>query len=259
MAFAGEEQGLIGARLHAQRATAEKLPVDAVFNNDIVGNATGGAGRVESARVRVFSDGPEDSVSRQLSHADRAAGRALLAGPPGDAGRALRPLQPRRRSHSVQPGGFCRGALHRSEGKLRAPAHGEGHPRTVSTPRTWRGMPRPEAAAVAVMALAPPAPSVTNERGQPMLSRQPSGYRDARLEGRARRHGDIASSGAIRGRWTGSTSQTIGNVTEVALPGVVHRRLGVRSGGDRSPAATRVSSAPTSRRCAQGRPIELVK
>src|SRR3954464_7088163 len=47
MCHAGEEQGLVGARLHAQRAVAEKIPIDAVLNNDIVGNDRGGNGIID--------------------------------------------------------------------------------------------------------------------------------------------------------------------------------------------------------------------
>src|SRR4029077_301182 len=69
--FAGEEEGLVGAKLHAQRAEAEKLVIDGVLNNDIVGNAVGGQGVEDTATVRVFSEGPEDSPSRQLARAIR--------------------------------------------------------------------------------------------------------------------------------------------------------------------------------------------
>src|SRR5205814_541704 len=41
MCHAGEEQGLIGARLHAQAAAAANIPIEAVLNNDIVGNDRG--------------------------------------------------------------------------------------------------------------------------------------------------------------------------------------------------------------------------
>ena len=80
IALAGEEQGLVGARLHAQRAAAEKWPIDAVLNNDIVGNERGGQGQVDSVSVRVFSEGPEDSPSRQLArHVRRQAARYVPA------------------------------------------------------------------------------------------------------------------------------------------------------------------------------------
>ena len=49
IAFAGEEQGLVGAKLHAQRAAAEGWRIDAVLNNDIVGNSHGGTGGVRRA------------------------------------------------------------------------------------------------------------------------------------------------------------------------------------------------------------------
>jgi hypothetical protein len=65
--FAGEEQGLVGARLHADRMAEEGVRIDAVFNNDIVGNALGGNGILDSRTVRVFSEDPMESPSRQLA------------------------------------------------------------------------------------------------------------------------------------------------------------------------------------------------
>ena len=50
--WAGEEQGLIGSREHATRLAADKVTVTAVFNNDIVGNSTGGDGVVDAESVR---------------------------------------------------------------------------------------------------------------------------------------------------------------------------------------------------------------
>ena len=67
MAIAGEEQGLVGAGLHAERVAAEGMEITAVFNNDMVGNGTGGNGLQDTRTVRVFSEGPEDSLSRQLA------------------------------------------------------------------------------------------------------------------------------------------------------------------------------------------------
>ncbi|PYR35389.1 MAG: hypothetical protein DMF93_21815, partial [Acidobacteria bacterium] len=67
MCHAGEEQGLVGARLHAQKAAAEKIPIEAVLNNDIVGGERGGSGIIDGATIRVYSEGPEDSTSRSLA------------------------------------------------------------------------------------------------------------------------------------------------------------------------------------------------
>ncbi|MGH9145362.1 MAG: M20/M25/M40 family metallo-hydrolase, partial [Vicinamibacterales bacterium] len=67
MLLAGEEQGLVGSRAHARRITADGVVVEAVFNNDIVGGSRGGNGVVNSGSVRVYSEGPEDSMSRSLA------------------------------------------------------------------------------------------------------------------------------------------------------------------------------------------------
>ncbi len=67
IALAGEEEGLIGATLHAQNAAAHSVVIDAVFNHDIIGNSTGGNGIVDSRTVRVFSEDPMDSMSRQMA------------------------------------------------------------------------------------------------------------------------------------------------------------------------------------------------
>src|SRR5215510_11356535 len=65
--WAGEEQGLVGANVHASRLSKEKTVVEANFNNDIVGNSRGGNGVIDAETVRVYSEGPEDSMSRSLA------------------------------------------------------------------------------------------------------------------------------------------------------------------------------------------------
>lgn len=67
VAFAGEEIGLIGSTLHAQKAKDAKLNIEAVMNSDIIGTDVGGDGRRINRAVRVFSDEPNDSPSRQLA------------------------------------------------------------------------------------------------------------------------------------------------------------------------------------------------
>ncbi len=67
IAFAGEENGLIGSTLYAQKARKENHKIEAVLNNDIIGSDRAGNGRVENSRVNVFSDDPADSPSRELA------------------------------------------------------------------------------------------------------------------------------------------------------------------------------------------------
>src|SRR5258708_1027576 len=76
VAFAGEEQGLIGAHAMAKRLKGQKQEIEAVLNNDIIGNDTAGNGLVDNKRVLVFSEDPDDSPSRQLARfVHRAAER----------------------------------------------------------------------------------------------------------------------------------------------------------------------------------------
>ena len=56
-ALSGEEQGLHGGRILAAYAKAQGWQVEAVLNNDIVGNSHGASGIVDDKTVRVFSEG----------------------------------------------------------------------------------------------------------------------------------------------------------------------------------------------------------
>ena len=56
IAFAGEEQGLLGARAWAEMARERGWNIEAMLNNDIVGNSVGGDGIEEGKYVRVFSE-----------------------------------------------------------------------------------------------------------------------------------------------------------------------------------------------------------
>lgn len=67
IAFSGEEYGLLGARLYGSRMKSEGAVIDAVLNNDIIGSVENGAGQTENSVVRVFSEEPSDSGSRQLA------------------------------------------------------------------------------------------------------------------------------------------------------------------------------------------------
>jgi hypothetical protein len=219
IAFAGEEQGLVGAKLHAQKARAEGSRIDAVFNNDIVGNVTGGGGAVDSWTVRVFSEGPEDSPSRQLArYVRRFAARYLPA-------HVVRLVARQDR--------FGRGGDHIAFNQhgyagVRFSESKENYARQHTVEDTDDGVSAPylarntrvNAAALASLALAPPAPVVAGDRGRPLIDRQPSGY-DARLRWQP-------SPGAVAYRvfWRDSWSPdwqhelTVGSVTETVLRNV---------------------------------------
>jgi hypothetical protein len=65
--FVAEEQGLIGSSLYARKAHDEKESIEAVLNNDIIGSEVAGNGLADGVSVRVFSEDPIDSRSRQVA------------------------------------------------------------------------------------------------------------------------------------------------------------------------------------------------
>jgi hypothetical protein len=67
VAFAGEEQGLIGSSLQAAKAKKESQVIEAVLNNDIIGTEVAGNGRTGNGSVSIYSDETMDSISQQLS------------------------------------------------------------------------------------------------------------------------------------------------------------------------------------------------
>lgn len=216
IAFAGEEQGLVGAKLHAQRAAAEKWTIDAVLNNDIVGSPTGGNGIVDAESVRVFSEGPEDSTSRQIARFVRRQAARYVP------------------SHQVRlvarHDRFGRGGDHTAFNQhgfpgVRFTESNENYSRQHAVADTFEGVSpaylarnaRVNAGALASLALAPQAPSVSDAQGRPMLGRGASGY-DASLKW-------VASRGAAgyrvfwREAWTPDWQyeRNVGNVTELTL------------------------------------------
>lgn len=217
MAHVAEEQGLMGAWLHANRAVDQKISIQAVLNNDIVGNDTGGNGIVDGATIRVYSEGPEDSPSRSLARFVQRWGARYVPS------HRVRPM--------ARPDRFGRGGDHTAYNQLGFAAVGfresrENFDRQHDPRDTFEGISLPylaqnarvNAAAAATLALAPPPPSVTNERGQPSITRAPSGY-DANLS-----WAPSPRAAAYRVFWRETWvpdwqhDLTVGNVTNVVLP-----------------------------------------
>jgi hypothetical protein len=214
---AGEEQGLVGARAHGKRANERKIPIQAVFNNDIVGGAVGGDGTVDGGSVRLYSEGPEESPSRALAlFTQRTAARYVPA-------HQVRLMARRDR--------FSRGGDHTGYNLEGITAVGfresrENYAKQHNANDTIDGVSfaylgrnaRVNAAAMAVLALAPPPPSVVNERGQARIDRRPSGY-DAHLLWTA-----APGAAGYRVFWRDTWSLewqhelAVGNVTEYTLP-----------------------------------------
>jgi hypothetical protein len=162
VAFAEEEEGLIGSTLFAAKARRENRIIDAVLNNDIIGSDLAGNGLPENRRIRVFSEHPDDSPSRQLARYIRDIGERYLSAMKVDL--------------IFRHDRFQRGGDHTAfnyEGyaavRFTTPAenYANQHTATVIFANTSPGYAaraiRINAAALASLALAPKAPVVTRE------------------------------------------------------------------------------------------------
>ena len=217
--WAGEEQGLVGSNVHAEDLKKANVPIEAVFNNDIVGNSIGGNGIRDAESIKVYAIGPEDSPARSLARFIRKTAAVYVP------------------SHRVRlmarEDRFGRGSDQSSFSQNGFPAvvfreANENFERQHGANDRIDGVDfgylaqnaRVNAAGVASLALAPPAPKVTNDRGGNLLSRDPSGY-DATMRWNAS-PGAVAYKIYWRDTWTNDWehSQTIGNVTQFTLKNV---------------------------------------
>ena len=217
MTVAGEEQGLVGAGAHAKAARDQKIPVQAWFNNDIVGGSRGGDGSIDGATIRIYSEGPEDSPSRSLAQFARRVGAIYV---PNHRVRlmARRDRFSRGGDHSaLNQHGFAAIGFREARENY-AKQHGPDDTIDGVDFKYLAQNARVNAAGMATLALAPPPPVVTSERGAPSIDRRPSGY-DAHLRWQA-------SPGAAgyrifwRNAWAPDWEHelAVGNVTEYTFP-----------------------------------------
>ena len=187
IAFAGEEQGLIGSTLHAEEARKRAQQIEAVLNNDIIGGDSSGNGRSGNSSVSLYSSDVMDSPTQQLARYARQIGERYLPS--------------MKINMMFQQDRLGRGGDHtpfQLEGyaavRFSTPNEDYSHqhsatdlPEFVSIPYTAR-VARINAAVAASLALAPKSPVVTREattgalKGQlvPRISRGKSRY-DAEL------------------------------------------------------------------------------
>ena len=78
IAFAGEEQGLVGSTLEAAKAKKENEGIEAVINSDIIGTEVSGNGRIDNGSVSVYSDEVMDSPNQQLARLYREIGERYV-------------------------------------------------------------------------------------------------------------------------------------------------------------------------------------
>ncbi|WP_369742798.1 M28 family peptidase [Pseudidiomarina sp. PP-1MA] len=68
-ALAGEEQGLFGGRIMAEQALADGWFIEAVLNNDMIGNIEGINGVIDNTTARIFAEGTR--MDEQPNEANR--------------------------------------------------------------------------------------------------------------------------------------------------------------------------------------------
>ena len=228
IAFAGEEYGLLGSSVYAEAAKRRGDLIEAVLNNDIIGSDTRGDGAHGNRKVNVYSEGPEDSPSREVARYVKEIGERYL---------------PDMNVHLVlRYDRFGRGGDHspfNANGyaavRMTTPYENFSHQHTASdtfantAPAYTAEVTKINAAALASLALAPKPPDLNVKRpgskgttSAGSLSRGESGY-DAALRWNANPEPDILGYSVVLRDTTSSDWQRdvfVGNVTQYILPGL---------------------------------------
>src|SRR5580658_10197264 len=165
IAFAAEEIGLNGSKNYADEAKAKNMVIEAMLNNDIIGTDVAGNGSSANNRVRLFSEGPEDSPSRALARYVKETAERYLPSMTVDM--------------IFRRDRFSRGGDHTSfvhDGyaavRFTTPSENYANQHTAtdtfasSSPAYTTRVAKMNAAALASLALAPKPPVVTAPRGQ---------------------------------------------------------------------------------------------
>jgi acetylornithine deacetylase/succinyl-diaminopimelate desuccinylase-like protein len=165
VAFAAEEIGLNGSKNYADEAKAKNMVIEAMLNNDIIGTDVAGNGSSANNRVRLFSEGPEDSPSRALARYVKETAERYMPSMTVDM--------------IFRRDRFSRGGDHTSfvhDGyaavRFTTPSENYANQHTAtdtfasSSPAYTTRVAKMNAAALASLALAPKPPVVTPPRGQ---------------------------------------------------------------------------------------------
>ena len=240
MATAGEEQGLLGARLHANAARGAGVEITAVLSNDIVGDPSSPAGVRHDDTIRVFSSDVPLSLPPEALVELRKRG-ALADGPSRQLARHVAmvaawertPVQP---MLVFRPDRFLRGGDHLAFDEAGFPAVrftevAEDYDRQHQDPRTegerrFGDLPehvderylaevaRVNGAALMHLANAPSAPRAPVVVATTLTT-------DTTLRWQPAPEPDVAGYEVVWRPTTGSTwesSRDVGHATEITLP-----------------------------------------
>jgi len=230
VAFAGEEIGLIGSTLYAEKAKKLGETIEAVLNNDIVGCEKSGDGRSEGALVHVFSVEPADFTSRELARYVRDSAQRYVPG--FKAGLVFRSDRfSRGGDHTpFNTAGYAAVRFTSAAENLKV-QHTINDTLENASPAYTANVARINAAALASLANAPATPEAVREiqtgaakgRKVPNLSRGASKY-DATLRWKDPKPAEDLAGYAIVVRSTTDAYWDheifVGKVTEYTLPGL---------------------------------------
>jgi hypothetical protein len=224
IAFAAEEYGLFGSSLYAEAAAARHDQIEGVFNNDIIGSNVTGNGETSNRYVNVYSEDPNDSISRQLARYMKAANEKYQPG--FDVNLVFR--------HDR----FGRGGDHSpfaADGfaaiRVTTPMENFANQHTATdtfantAPAYTALVAKANAAAIAELALAPKTPQLrasSGTRGSAPLSRG-SGYDAAMTWHNENPESDLAGYTVVMRKTTSPLWEReifVGNVTKYTLPNV---------------------------------------
>jgi hypothetical protein len=229
VAFAGEEEGLLGSSLYAAKAKKESQRIEALLNNDIIGSDVSGSGRTANRRVMIYSVDPIDSPSRTLARYVRDVGERYVPSMKVDL--VFRPDRfGRGGDHTpFHLEGFAAVRLTSAEENLANQHTATDTLANTSIPYIVR-VTKVNGAVAASLALAPAAPVVTEEvernkkkRTNLLLSRGESRY-DAKLKWKALGpEKDLLGFAIVMRSTTAPFWEReifVGNVTEFSFPDV---------------------------------------
>ena len=229
VAFAAEEIGLSGSQIYADMAKKTGMQIEAVLNNDIIGNDVAGNGRSSSNVLRLFASGPEDSPARELGRYMKQIAERYIPS---------MQVQMVFRQDRFLRGGDHTPFLNQGFAAVRLTTASENYDNqhtvtdtfaNTSVPYTTR-VARMNAAVLASLALAPAPPvlnwtyaSGPNKGGRlPLLTRGKSGY-DAVLHWLPNTEKDLAGYAVVMRSTTSPTWERetwVGNVTTYTMPDV---------------------------------------
>jgi hypothetical protein len=159
VAFAGEEQGLVGSALEAAKAKKEGEAIEAVLNNDIIGTDIAGNGRSDNAEVSVYSDDVLDSPAQALARFAKVMGERYVTFMKVDS-IYMEDRLGRGGDHTpFQQEGFAAVRISTPNEMLKNQHHEGDTLENMSVPYTTR-VAKVNAAVAASLALAPRAPEV---------------------------------------------------------------------------------------------------